>query len=299
MNYYTNRISFDFAKLLRRIPINNDIKKAFNKKRHNAINNFLYPIFNEAEAMPKSANKTSKNDNVWVFWWQGKDNMPEIVKYCFDSISRNYCSKKIILVTKDNFKKYTDISKNIIVLLKKGKITLTHFSDILRFNLLKNHGGLWIDATVFVSSKIDPMSFNTFFTCSGYQDDDAFFVTNGNWCGFLIGGDVNNELFSFMNNFFELYWRFHNKQVDYFLIDYALNYAWKKNIGNFKNYTSYYEGKKNPNLFVLQGILNEKFQKGKWEKIDFNTNMYKLSYKKRIKEDKGTYYDVIVKGKDK
>ncbi len=36
-----------------------------------------------------------------------------------------------------------------------GKISVQTFSDILRFNLLKNNGGMWIDATIFFVNNYD------------------------------------------------------------------------------------------------------------------------------------------------
>jgi hypothetical protein len=60
-----------------------------------------------------------------------------------------------------------------------GKMTVTHFSDILRFNLLKNNGGLWLDATIFVNKPIPEKYFTPIFTCSGFPDKDYFFVARG------------------------------------------------------------------------------------------------------------------------
>lgn len=297
MEFDTNKANFLIAKILRRMPLGNNLKIRFNTHRHDIINKNLLPIFLETQKKMKANNSSNKNcDKIWIFWWQGEKNMPALVKYCFNSVKKNYNQEKVILITKENFHKYTDISKRILSLLKSKKITLTHFSDILRFNLLKNYGGLWLDATVFVSGKIDREKFCEFYTCSGYEDKDLFFVTRGNWCGFLIGGAANNELFSFMNNFFEIYWNNYDKLIDYFLIDYALNYAWSKNIGGFKSFTQENIHTDNPNLFMLQSKLNKKFDKDEWKRLTENTNMFKLSYKKKISNKKGTFYKIILQG---
>ena len=297
MEFNFNKAEFLIAKILKRVPLSNSLKVSFNTHRHKKINQKLLPYFLDAEKnyeLNNSFNKSS--DKIWIFWWQGKEKMPALVKNCYTSVVRNYDEGKVILITKNNFSEYTDISENILKLLKKGKITLTHFSDILRFNLLKNYGGLWLDATVFVSKEIDKNKFSEFYTCSGYDDEDYFFVTKGNWCGFLIGGSSSNSLFSFMDKFFEIYWTNTDELLDYFLIDYALNYAWEKNIGGFKSFTQKNIHKDNPNLFNLQNKLNERFNEKDWKILSNNTNMFKLSYKKKILNRNGTFYNVLLQG---
>ena len=81
-----------------------------------------------------------------------------------------------------------------------------------------------------------------------------------------------------MDNFFRIYWKYNDKLIDYFLIDYALNYAWNNNLGGFK----FSKKNINPDLFKLQGILNEKYDSDLFKKITKNTRAFKLSYKKKI-----------------
>ena len=42
---------------------------------------------------PKYRNK------IWICWWQGLDNAPEIVKACVASIERNAGDNEIIIIT--------------------------------------------------------------------------------------------------------------------------------------------------------------------------------------------------------
>lgn len=298
--YILEEFSFFIAKVLKRLPINEKIKIKFNKKRHSRINQQLQSLFelslSEAKKQnKKNSNKALKNSKIiWVFWWQGKKNMPSLVRACYNSLQENSSDGKVILITQKNYSKYTDISPEILTLLKNKKITLTHFSDILRFNLLKNYGGLWLDATIFVNKPITKKYFQSLFTCSGYDDNNYFFVTKGNWCGFLIGGTKNNILFTFMDIFFKNYWKENTKIIDYFLIDYALNYAWEHNLGHFRDYTKDNLGKNNPFLFDLAPKLNAKFEEKKWQEIQKNTEMYKLSYKIKLVKSKDTFYNKIV-----
>lgn len=89
------------------------------------------------------------------FGWLGEENAPEIVRYCIKSIRCNAGSHPVNIVTEENYLQFTDIPKYVIEKMQVEKITLTHFSDILRMNLIANNGGLWLDATIFCSQKME------------------------------------------------------------------------------------------------------------------------------------------------
>ena len=96
-----------------------------------------------------------------------------------------------------------------------------------------------------------------------------------------------------MNVFFKEYWKYNDKLVDYFLIDYALNYALSQNMSNFSKITKKYS-KFEPNLFSLQECLNKKFEVKKWKVISHNTNIFKLTNKKQISHDADNFYSNLL-----
>lgn len=276
------------AKILRRLPfVPLKCKKNFNNFRHAKINTAIHKYFLDSTTGFQNQEVSESHDdlqrNIWVFWWQGKEHMPTVVRLCYESLVQNM-GERVVLITQENFKKYTDIPDYILEKVTSSQISLTHFSDILRFNLLRNNGGLWVDATVFWSGSIPQEKYEYLYTCGGYRSEnlDDFFVTGGKWTGFLIGGSSKNELFYFMDNFFRKYWKENAYLIDYFLIDYALNYAYEKNIGNFKNYVDTTAKKNNPQLFELSKLVNKPYDSKKIEEITKNTTAFKLSYKKKI-----------------
>ena len=183
---YSN--SFLCAKVLSRLPGCTKLSKYFNDRRHRKIEKDLMPLFEYSLNKTKyhtSNNKTSSI--IWVFWWQGKNKMPSLVKKCYRSIISNRGKRKVILITQNNIKEYTTIPDYIYKKVNERKISLTHLSDILRFNLLNNFGGLWIDATIFVNDSLDVFNTNKLFTLSGYPDEKHFNVSYGRWTGFFIG----------------------------------------------------------------------------------------------------------------
>lgn len=89
-----------------------------------------------------------------VCWFQGESEMPPLVKGCFVSIKSHVSKHPVILITKENYAKYISIQDYIIKKLRDGKISYTHFSDIIRNYLLADHGGVLLDATILLTDEL-------------------------------------------------------------------------------------------------------------------------------------------------
>ena len=290
-----NKVSFFIAKVLQRIPHIDRVGVLYNQRRHKKMEEELSFLFdkvsNENDSDLKSVYISEDTDSkIWFFWWQGVENMPTLVRKCYQSVLKNKGSREVCIITKDNYQEYTDFPAEELDKLASGRITLTHFSDLLRFNLLKNHGGLWLDATMYITGSLDQVSLNNgIFTNSGYSTNRLFNVSGGRWTGFMIGGPQNNALFTFMDTFFKEYWSNYDFLIDYFLIDYALNYAYRYNLGGFKKASEDFKGV-NPCLFKLQPIINCEFNKNNWIKLTQNTYAFKLSNREKLISSKDSYF---------
>jgi hypothetical protein len=91
---------------------------------------------------------------IWVCWWQGEAEMPNIVNVCYRSLLKNANGHSVTLIRKNNYQKYVTIPDYIKNKFDKGDISIAHWSDVIRVCLLFEHGGMWIDATYFVTDKI-------------------------------------------------------------------------------------------------------------------------------------------------
>jgi mannosyltransferase OCH1-like enzyme len=86
-----------------------------------------------------------------MYWHNGFDNCPLIVKQCLKSWKFHNLNYEIIELNDTNLSEWIDI----IELVKNKDITKTSLSDIIRIFLLKNHGGFWVDSTVFCVKSLD------------------------------------------------------------------------------------------------------------------------------------------------
>ena len=100
------------------------------------------------------ARKVSKI--FYTFWSQGDKNVPNLVKRCIISWKVHNPDYTIILVTLSNVE---DLIRSVGLELPKSffKIYPQAQSDWIRLALLSKRGGVWIDASIFMTDSIEPL----------------------------------------------------------------------------------------------------------------------------------------------
>lgn len=98
-------------------------------------------------------NPEATNDKIFTLWFQGEENAPYIVKQCFKSIRNKYGDRFIVLTDK-NLYDYITLPDYIMKKWENKQIVTANFSDIVRIELLYQHGGYWMDATDFLTGYI-------------------------------------------------------------------------------------------------------------------------------------------------
>ena len=234
------------------------------------------------------------SQKIWIFWWQGMDNAPALVQRCYNSVKEHLSGWEIILITEQNYKEYVSFPEHIIEKLEYGQITLTHFSDMLRLELLINHGGLWLDATVLCTSGDIPQSIlksDLFVYQTQKPGADGKATTMSSW---MMWAKTNNHILKATQSMLYEYWRKNSKMDDYFLLHQFFSIACKKYSKEASDIFPY--DNSIPHLLLLH--LFDNFDKDWWEDWKRLTCFHKLSYKlnKENMEKRGTNYDVIIKG---
>lgn len=223
---------------------------------------------------------------VWVCWWQGEEAVPELVKMCLNSIRRSIPKEKAVIrfITLENCMEYVTFTDTIIKKFQEGKITLTHLSDILRAELLYRYGGMWIDATYYISDNIEETLFetDTFWTLKypGYiwKSD----ISQGRWACNLLRVPPKSLFARFLMESFWYYWEVNDSLIDYFLIDYVAALA----------YDTFPEVQKmidecpvsDTAVFELQKNLNRKFNEKKYRKWTQKASFFKLNWRAEVIE---------------
>lgn len=229
---------------------------------------------------------------IWIFWWQGIENAPIIVQRCFSSVKEHLSDWEIILITEDNYREYASFPDHILQKLENGQITLTHFSDLLRLELLIHYGGLWLDATIFCTSDHVPMSIlnsDLFFYQVLKPGVDGRPIYMSSWC--MFAKTYNKILLATRALLYE-YWKKKTSLIDYFLIHQFFSIVCNRYPSDSNKVPPFC----NSIPHILQHHLFDKYDETYWYDLKQMTCFHKLTYKLEQEdvEKKGTYYDMIV-----
>ena len=270
-NLGTNkRLSKKFIKACKQKGIYKAVKiYRFEKNRENAFQDInkklpilekrILPILRPYLSMKTDYNNSPIENNVFVFWWDGFDNAPVIVKKCLESVKKYYLNAKIYEIDKNNYKKYTDIDSTILRDFEKGNISIQTFSDILRFNLLKNNGGVWIDSTIYFTCEFNLINGlkNKSIESVQFSSSNSFLSYKGekcSWSGYFFAARKQAVFVTAIDAIFREYYLNYKTYDIYFFIDAALMiskiYKLDDNaLGKIQ--------KNSHDMFLLSRILNE------------------------------------------
>lgn len=223
---------------------------------------------------------------IWVCWFQGKREMPKLVKECYENLHQMVSSEigEIVLITKDNFSDYVNIEPSILKKIEEGKMSYTNFSDLLRVNLLAIYGGMWIDATVFVTHPIEKELLNRRFYSQKTINDFYVkrYVTKSRWASWMMITSTEAELFKFVAFVMNDYYLNHESLIDYYFIDYVIEIAYDQ-LQSVKIDIDSVEIN-NTMAFELYNSFNELYNPDKFNRILSTTQFLKFTYKSELTE---------------
>lgn len=240
--------------------------------------------------------KSEYSDCIWICWWQGLEQAPNIVKECIESIKRNAGDHRVIVLTEQNYQQYVDIPQWIQKKHKAGVISRTHYSDILRLILLATYGGMWLDSTFYCTAPVLDEYFKHPLWSIKRPDYFHASVAAGYFANYSLACNIEHRwIFKTILDFVLEYWRKNEIMTDYLFLDYLIVLVQKndKRIAEIFNKIL----PNNPNCDELFKVLDKPYDAKKWKRIRENTYLYKLTWKqnysKRI-NDKLTFYGKII-----
>lgn len=213
---------------------------------------------------------------VWVFWWQGEDNAPKIVQACIRSVRRNAAGYEVVLLSKQNLDEYVALPDVIKQKFLAGHISATLLSDIIRVTLLARYGGVWADATIYVTAPLpQALADAPFYTIKPRRRDTYEFVSNFRWCSFFLAAHKHNALMRFAEEFFHEYVKRHDRLIDYYLVDHVFDIAYDE----FPQIREMIDRvpSNNPGVSELAAKLDDVFTEEQFRRITRDNYLHKLN----------------------
>lgn len=265
--------------------------KYTHKKRYNICKKYLLKKYSYVIDNFKTIidNNPKVNKILWVFWWQGEDQIPYPVDLCIKSIKNNNSDNELILISKNNINEYLEIPQYIIEKVNSGAISITHLSDYIRVNLLNCYGGVWLDSTFFMTKSLAPEIFDMKFYSINHGNKRKWVISKDLWSVSLLTSSKDSPIMKYLSYFQDEYWKNEKVAICYLLLDCMIAIGYEK-IGWIKELIDEIPENNINNFSFLHKNRNKIYNEKRFIEMTKNTYIFKLTYKES--------YQISYKGKD-
>lgn len=278
-----------FLKTLNRIAENHRSSKLYKLIRdenHRAIEEYIEKTCTETLkklSHDKSDERKEEGDTIWTLWWQGEEEAPPLVRYCFESMRKNSNGRKLVVIDQKNYKNYISLPPEIIERyeardvspLSKARLGITHLSDIIRLALLYKYGGVWLDSTIFLTAPLNDKYFQNNLTTLTEEDED--YIGRGRYTIYFLAARKNNKYIGYLYEMLIEYWKKRRYYVTYLMI-YSMFELLRKRDATLEAYT---EKMHIDNLrpITMNRLALTVADENEIEEFLENQSIHKLSYK--------------------
>lgn len=251
------------------------------KKRYEATSDSLMRYLKRyapavAAIRPSDAPVEPEPEHAFSIWFQGEENAPELVKACFRSMRRNLRQPLVVLDSETLFD-WIKLPDFIVEKWKKGEIPHTQFSDICRVELLYQHGGVWLDATDYVTAPVPDY----------IMDEDVFmFMAGEKIRGYyaliqscFIRGRKGNPLLDVWRNANYIYWSNENNKIDYFIHHLMLKLSVANNATAKECFGKMPKVAQDPTHTLWGAHCADTYDKAEFERLTRDSFFQKTNYK--------------------
>ena len=227
------------------------------------------------------------NNTIFWCWFQGEEYAPKLYSSGLNSIRMYLKNFNIIIINDNNIENYVHFPSYIMKKYNDKKITRTHFSDLLRLELLIKYGGTWIDASVLISNYTESYFNKDLF----FFREKTFEAVGSSW---FLTSEKESPILKITRDLLYEYWRINDYLYEYFLFHMFLKMTCYFRPDDFKSLP--YISNRPPHQ--LRDVLNHKFSQNLYNKIISSITVHKLSIKGvRVDKKKGgsIYHHIIEK----
>lgn len=102
---------------------------------------------------------------IWIYW--DSETLPEIVRMCIEQVKKLCSDYEVMVLNENNVHNYITLPE------VNGSLPKSNVADIIRLLLLKKYGGVWMDASIFLTEGLEWIT-------SRMQNHEAFLFTQMN-----------------------------------------------------------------------------------------------------------------------
>lgn len=170
---------------------------------------FFEPRIEDLRQAALETRTPKPSDRVFTYWAQGLDQAPPIVRENFDRMQRAFGQRLVILTdeTRDDWVPRPRFEAH------RPRMVPREHSDVLRMDLLRTYGGLWLDSTCLVTEPFDvPQGFFAFPKEGKRAEGTARLSV---WA---LASEPGGYLASLFAEALHAYWSTYDEALDYYFI---------------------------------------------------------------------------------
>ena len=140
---------------------------------------------------------------------------------------------------------------------------------------------VWVDATFLITAPLDESIFESRFFSGKNNVHSNALVCKYRWAVNFVYASKNSDIMKHIRNLFCAFWEQNKRSINYLLIDYCFEYEAINN----RIFTQLLEDMPftNEHSHDIRIHFNDAFDPQKWSEWLSNTNLFKLTYKGKLK----------------
>lgn len=275
------------------------------------IARFLKGKVEKFKAVPKKPGLVGKRI-FWQYWHQGiTPATSKMVIECLQSVKKYSGEYEVIVLTGKTVWDYIELPEYVFEKFGKNGFNFAKLANLIRLHLLAAYGGVWLDATLYVTGPIDEKILNKDFFAfqrSRIPPPDAeiyrkfdplYFSWNpkfqaGMLNSFMIAKPGNKIVSDLLSILLE-YWKKEKKIGQYYFFQICFNRMLLQD--EWKNLNCEIVG--DTDCHKLQVVSLDRFDRHIFNEIISKSSIHKLTYRldKFSQIPEGSFFDFIANGK--
>lgn len=111
-----------FSRIMRKIKLPKHLINSYVNWKNRYLSRWLWKRFSYIVVEEEVENQEIYENYVFVFWLQGEQQAPPIVKACLASIRQWCADRQVVVLDKTNYMKYATLPDSLVLKWKTGEI---------------------------------------------------------------------------------------------------------------------------------------------------------------------------------
>lgn len=157
-----------------------------------------------------------ESHSIWFYWNTDLSNAPIIVRKCYEALMRNIPEGwNVRLLTEETAKDYIQLPDFVEQLKNGGEMWYPLYADLIRLALLYKYGGIWCDATCYLTQPIPKCIIEAPLFMFSY--DGLLNTLPAKYENWFIRAEKNNYVIKRILQYLLYYWSVPKKSQEYFV----------------------------------------------------------------------------------